>query len=510
MVRQLFAVRPAVEELEPRRVPTVTFAAQRTFATGRDPIAVVVADFNGDGLPDLAATNFTSNSVSVLLNTTPAGASTPTFAAPETFAVGANPISVAVADFNGDGRPDLAIANYNGGTVSVLLNTTPPGSGTVSFAGPRAFAVGDNPASVAVGEFNGDGRPDLVVSDVNDTVVSVLLNTTAAGSGTASFADQQFFGVGVAPNAVAVADFNGDGRPDLAVVCVNDLKGSTIWVLLNTTAAGASTVTFTAGQTFAASPITASAVAAADLNGDGRPDLIAYERRDITPVTMVSVLMNLTATGAGTAAFAGPQTFATGTSPSDVAVADLDGDGRPDLAVTNGGGLGIPNDTVSVLLNRTTSGTISFVPQETFAVGGRPYSVAVGDFNGDGRPDLVITNSADNTVSVLLNTTTPFASTVPVMVGQFGGQGVWEYSRAQATWIQFTPANASRLAADPQGDVVATFPTYGVWEYKPASGWREINGHDATLLDIDPTATSRRSSRATGWASTCPPRAGAL
>jgi hypothetical protein len=394
------AFRPAVEALEPRQTPTVTFAPQQTLAVGNGPEGMVAADINGDGRPDLIVTNFDDNAVSVLLNTTPTGSGTASYSAQQTFAVGALPSAVAVADFNGDGRPDLAVVNNLDKTVSVLLNTTPAGSTTLSFATQKTFAVGTGPQAVAAADFNGDGRPDLVVSNLNANTVSVLLNTTPAGSATPSFAAQQTFAVGSAPWGLAVADVNGDGRPDLAVANNAD---KTVSVLLDTTPAGSGTPTFAPQQTFAVGghPLE---VAVADFNGDGRPDLAVANFFDNT----VSVLLNETPAGTGIPLFANQQTFAVGTQPFGVAAADFNGDGRPDLAVTNQGG-----NSVSVLLNGTPAGasTLSFATQQTFAVGSGPSAVAAADFNGDGRPDLAVINQGDKTVSVLLDTTPAGAGT---------------------------------------------------------------------------------------------------
>jgi hypothetical protein len=484
MPRSLHVVRPAVVELEPRRVLSVTFAAQQTFATGNVPLSVAVADFDGDGRPDLAVVNAIINTVSVLLDTTPAGAATASFAPRQTFAVGSGPVAVAVGDFDGDGRPDLAVCNVNDNTVSILLNTTTV-TGTVSFAAPQMFAVGSLPRGLAVADFNGDGRPDLVVANTGSpgppsnpgNTVSVLLNTTVFGSGTVSFAAQQTFAVGSFPLATVAADLNGDGRPDLAVATAGS---NSVPVLLNTTPAGSATASFAAPQTFAVGTDPES-LAVADFNGDGRPDLAAANAGNGLGTT-VSVLLNTTTPGAGSASFAAQKTFAVGTAPLSVVVGDFDGDGRPDLAVAD-----IFPNTVSVLVNTTSAGatTPSFAAQQTFAVGTRPYAAAVADFNGDGRPDLGVINSGDKTVSVLLNTTAPFVSTVPVVVGQFDGQGVWQFNRSLGTWVQLTAANASLLAADPDGDVAGDFPGYGVWLYRPTTGWNQINGFDATILAMD-------------------------
>jgi hypothetical protein len=373
---------------------TPDFPQAATAAASSEPFSVAVGDLNGDGLPDLVVTNESSNSVSVFLNTTAPGASTPSFAPKQDFTTGAQPEFVAIGDLNGDGLPDLAVADFGSNSVSVLLNTTAPGATTPSFAAHHDFTTGSNPYSVAIGDLNGDGLPDLVTANFNSSSVSVLLNTTAPGATTPSLAARQDFTTGITPSAVAIGDFNGDGIPDLVTA---NRDANSVSVLLNTTAPGAATLTFAAHQDFATQSSPRS-VAIGDLNGDGLPDLAVAN--SAFNANSVSVLLNTTAPGATTPSFAAHQDFTTGINPFSVAIVDLNGDGKRDLAVANSGA-----NTVSVLLNTTAPGatTSTFAASQDFTTAGSAYSVAIGDLNGDGRPDLAVANRSSNNVSVLLN-----------------------------------------------------------------------------------------------------------
>ena len=351
-----------------------TFQAARTFGAGSASFSVVVGDFNGDGVQDLAAANSSSTTVSVLL-----GNGDGTFPATPAFAVGINPESVAVGDFNRDDRLDLAVANAGSNTVSVLM-----GNGDGTFQAEQTHDAGAGPTSVAVGDFNRDGNLDLVVANYgsNDyhavtvaTTVSVLL-----GNGDGTFGAAQTFEAGSGPNAVVVGEFNGDGIQDLAVADYgpDGQRGTTVSVLL-----GYGDGTFKTAQAFEAGN-GASSVAVGDFNRDGVQDLAVSNANDNT----VSVLL-----GNGDGTFQAARRFGVGAFPWFVVVGDFNGDQVPDLAVSDH-----LDDAVSVLLG---NGDGSFQPPLTFATGWNPAGIAVGDFNADGNQDLAVANGFSTTVSVL-------------------------------------------------------------------------------------------------------------
>jgi FG-GAP-like repeat/PASTA domain len=354
-----------------------SFASRRNYATGFGPGPLAIADLNGDGKPDLVAADKQSSTVSVLLNRGDGS-----FEANHDYATGRGPDSLALADLNGDSQPDLATANSGADTVSVLLNT-----GDASFLPRVDYRVGGQPSGIGVADLNGDGKPDLV--SVGFTL-SVLLNR-----GDGSFSprvDYRTF-----PSSLAIADLNRDGRPDLAVT---HEESNTVSVLLNRGDGSFSPrVDYRTGRGRFSQ---ASALAIADLNRDGRPELaVANAEAAVanSDADTVSVFINR-----GNGRFAPRHNYATPELPSSIAIADLNGDGRPELAVASTGAtlFGMTeNDTgVSVLINR---GNGSFLPRVDYRIGGGSPSLAIADLNGDGRPDLAVATEEDN-VSVLINT----------------------------------------------------------------------------------------------------------
>jgi len=346
----------------PPQCVTASFGVASDFAAGTNPFSVAVGDFNGDGKLDLAIPNAGVADVSILL-----GTGSGSFGTANNFPVGTNPVSIAVVDLNGDGNADLAVTNSGSGNVSVLL-----GTGTGSFNGPTNFAVGISPFSVVAGDFNSDGKLDLAVANRDSNNISILL-----GTGTGSFGAPTNFSAGQGPFSLAEGDFDNDGNLDLAVA---NVSSGNVSIFL-----GAGTGGFSAATNYTAGTMPRS-LALGDFNGDSKLDLAVANDGSAN----VSILQ-----GTGTGSFGAPTNLPVGANPLSVALGDFNGDSKLDLAVTNAG-----STNVSILLG---SGSGTFNGAASFAVGIGGFAVAAADVDGDGRIDLAVAKNGTNNVSILLN-----------------------------------------------------------------------------------------------------------
>jgi len=294
----------------------------------------------------------------------------PPFAPPREYLVGAFPTSVAIGDLNRDGKPDLAVANTVSNTMSVLVNR-----GHGRFERSRFYKTGGGPYRLAIGDLNGDGRRDVAVANYGSKTVSVLM-----GRGDGSFRPKVDYPVGSGPWQVAIGDLNGDGKPDLAVA---NSDPNTVSVLLDN---GDGTFEPRVDYATGAAPIS---VAIADLNGDGKPDLATTNYLGNT----VSVLLSR---GDGT--FHDKIDYSTGDGPYDLAIGDVNRDGKPDLATADYGS--DSGDSDSVLLN---AGDGSFSAHVDYGAAGAPLAVELTDLNGDGWLDLVSAAGDDEMITVHLN-----------------------------------------------------------------------------------------------------------
>jgi hypothetical protein len=348
-------------------------------ATGAKPSSVATADFDGDGKLDMVVTNGGSNSISILL-----GNGDGTFRAAVDYPAGTSPSSVAVGDFNGDGKLDLAVANFGSNDVSIFF-----GNGDGTFQAAVNYAAGTNPSSVAVGDFISDGRLDLAVANFGSLNVSVLL-----GNGDGTFQTALDYGAGPFPSSVAVGDFNGDGKLDLVVA---NSGGSTFDAGSVSILLGNGDGTFQAAVDYltGGNNISGASVAVGDFNGDGKLDLAVSDPGSSNFVSGdISILL-----GNGDGTFQSAVNYPTLSRSASVAVGDFNGDGKLDLAVSDASGSNLTSGDVSILLG---NGDGTFQPATFHDAGTNPSSVAMGDFNGDGRMDLAVTDQTSSIVSILL------------------------------------------------------------------------------------------------------------
>ena len=346
-------------------------------ATGLNPYAIAVGDLNGDGIPDVAVANYSdgpgAGSVSVFLSTGHGG-----MAPPEQYSAGGGPHAVAIADVDGDLIPDLVVANFRSGSVSLLLGNPAPARGT--FTPAVDLPAGAGASGVVAADFNGDGHMDLAVSLWNGTEARVLL-----GRGGGVFDPAVGYPVASNANAIAVDDLDHDGHADLVVACYSANSLSLLRGLGDGTFMDATTLP--AGQNPAG-------LALGDLNGDGWSDIVVSDIAESEiGDSRVSVLLN-----APGGVLSSAPACRVGAQPQSVAIADFNHDGRPDLVAA----IWSTNEAMVMVGN----GDGTFQPAVGVAAGPNPTGICSGDFDTDGRQDIAVASWSSNSVTLLRNDST--------------------------------------------------------------------------------------------------------
>ncbi len=383
-----------------------TFEPPKITTVGGQPSAVTAVDLTGDGIPDLIVTNEADGTVSVFQ-----GNDDGTFQPPQNYAVGQDPSALALAYIfsyqSYNYIPQLIVLNSGDDTVSVLDgNVDSQGNPDGTFQSLQTIPVGNDPSAVAVtyGFINGSYVPELAVTNAGDNTLSLL-----AGNPDGTYSLVQTIAVGNDPSGVAATYqfINGNYVPELAVT--NAVDGTVSMLVGNVDQYGNPDGTYSTVQTLNVgnSP---SAIASTYqyINGNYVPELAVTNSADGT-VSVLAATVDQSGNADGT--FYTLQTVTVGKGPSSISTADVNGDGNPDLVVTNS-----LDNTISVLLGNA-NGTFQYlnnVPKlGTFKVGSQPDSVSVADVNGDGNQDLVVANRGDGTVSVLLGSGGLFKPATP-------------------------------------------------------------------------------------------------
>jgi hypothetical protein len=376
------------------------------FATGSRPMEVAVGDLNGDGHLDVVTANAADGTISVLLGNGAGGLS------PHTdFAAGQRPVALVLADLDGDGKLDVAAADSTGNAVQVLL-----GNGAGGFGPPTPFAAGSGPNGLAVGDLNHDGKLDLIVVDRSANTLAELL-----GTGGGAFASPAITPLAAPSFKVALGDLDGDGVLDAAVI--GGPGSSSLVYLFHGVGNGG----FTSAGSYQVSNSAARDIAIADLNGDGKQDVIAESR---------GALGTFLGNGDGTL---GPIHGQIARGAFGIAVADLDGDGNRDVVAASDL-VGFPTPPFSggaAFFHGLGNGSMGqFV---AYGSDGMPNGLALGDMNGDGSPDIVIANTTVSTVSVLLHEVN---GPVPALASIVSAEGLTD--RVRLVW-QGAPYFAASL-----------------------------------------------------------------
>jgi plastocyanin len=421
-----------------------TFTLQTpSIAVGSHPFTVVAGDFNNDGKLDLAVANRDDNTVTILR-----GIGNGTFTPIGMPIAGFNgPNSIAVADFNHDGNLDLAVTNgldkLGSASVTILL-----GNGNGTFGAGTTFAVGTYPQAVIAADFDGDGKMDLalaiapLIMPVTSDNVKVL-----SGNGDGTFVLRASLSTNaLTPESLAAFDFNKDGKPDLAVVnSGGGSLGNRISIFLNTSI-GPGSISFGSATNYSAGLTPHGIVAGMFTNSQGSPTpgiAVPNAGTNTVGVFLADSVGNLAPVSGS------PFTVGNTGSPSPLAIAsaDFNGDGYLDLAVANFG-----EGTVTTLMNDAAGSFNSFTTTASEAASSSPREIAVGDFNGDGKPDMAVDNFATNDISILRNGTT-FPPATPGPATHFG-------ITVQSAGLPTPEGNPSTRAGDAFQITVTAYDAY--------------------------------------------------
>lgn len=384
----------------PGSTPSFAATANVSFTTGNEPTGIAVADFDNDGLQDVITANKLSNDLTLLLSVTAPGSAAPTFTALPPISNTGGPSAIVAEDFNGDGRVDVAVTEELLGVVNVRLNTTvSPGSPTLNGVG--IVGAGSAPTAIFAADLNGDGKLDLVTANRDSNSVSILRNNCSPASTVPSFSNVStlILPAGSSPQGVAAADLNGDGRKDLLI---SNSVARNIAVLINTTTDSTASPTFNPVASVFPAVGAPAGIAVGDIDLDGLADVATANDSGGS----VSFRLNNTAPNDSVGLLSGRVDFPSGNGPRSIVLADLNGDGRPELVTVSR-----LSNQVQVFQHNSQLGIApaAFTGRVDFAGGVAPVATVAADINRDGKEDLVVANNSSSNFTVFVNNTVPGA-----------------------------------------------------------------------------------------------------
>jgi hypothetical protein len=427
--RVAFSDRPFVITFESSRRINVGSFHPFTVAAGDSPVHVSMGDMEGNGKLDFVAANLYSSTVGVYLNQSANSILDPNSVGfPRTYPTGPAPFYMALADIDGSGSRDIITANTENDTISLIPNVP---AGVFVLASPLHLRTGQLPIAIATGDLDKDGRLDIVVANHESDSITIFRQVFNPFQAPPAMPFQVTeLPVGNGPHNVVIGDVDGDGRSDIIVA---NYQTATMAVLRNlATGPGITTNSFAPAVHF---PRGGNCLALGDLDGDGRSDIVIGNWNTQT----ISVFRNVASPGAITlGSLAAPVDFAMENNPHTIALSDLDGDGRVEIAV-----VGELSSYMSIFKNVSTPGTLtenSFLPRVDFSSGWNAVGVAAGDLDNDGRPELVFANAYDDNLTVYRNRTAEIGTNEPPVVN---------VAVESAAAVQFLSETSERVIIDP-------------------------------------------------------------
>jgi gliding motility-associated-like protein len=419
---------------------TDSFNNRIDISSGIFVYGIAVKDLNSDGKPDIVVLNSGSNDISILKNNSAIGAVS--FEVALRLPVNNYSVAAAIEDFNGDGKPDIVVTNYSENTITLFKNIG--SNNQINFVKELTLATGTSPYNVAISDINLDGKPDIAVTNeyAYPGSVSVFQNTSSS-TGILSFMPKKDFEVSTDPRGISIADLDADNKPEIIVAC----QDGHVSILKNTSTS--TTVDFNPSINYSMPSSSTESVAIADLDGDSKPDITLSNNNTSGTIT---ILKNTSFSGA--ISFATRQDLPASTNPFGITAGDIDGDGKNDVAVTNQ-----LSNVVSVYINNSTSGTINLTSKVDFGTGEHPRNVIITDVDLDGRADLIVSNNNTDFISVFLsnrqNIKLPSVITLPLQQpnqrdanNNYNPEGT---STNTETPITYTSSNPAVATITPEG-----------------------------------------------------------